>query len=96
MNEKTNNNESNEAQRITGYFYVATHRDCGWRNAVANAELELISEKRAKVVRCSIKNDSSSRRQQFNEGYYEQAEIGKTKNISSLWGIEKVSRSKSA
>lgn len=60
-----------------------------YRAEEAEAVFEKISEKKARVIDCSIKNNTSHR-QSFDNKFWEAKEIGKIKNISSLRNFEEI------
>jgi len=77
-------------------YKASVSTGAGWREVYMIANVEKISEKRVKVLDViSIDDEPVSRnmsrtgakRQQFNGQYFAYQEIGKVKNISSLFKI---------
>jgi hypothetical protein len=65
----------------------------GWRSVTVLAEAESLSEKRVKVLKVldidgegnsGFASRTGANRQKYNLGYFAEAEVGKTKNISSI------------
>lgn len=77
-------------------YKISVNTPAGWRSVYMTAIAEKISQKRVKVLEVTHIDDklikpnmsrTGANRQKFNGEYFAQREIGKTKNISSLFKI---------
>ena len=68
----------------------------GWRSVEILADVEKISDKRVKIVEITHIDDepvgvnmsrTGANRQKYNGQYFANQEVGKIKNISTLWSI---------
>lgn len=78
-------------QRIAAGYYASVYKPNigGWRSEWVEAELEVISPGRAKVVSCHIE-EATSRRQDFSVSRAEADQIGAVKIISKLSNVRVV------
>ena len=76
-------------QKIRALYWTSVYKPNigGWRSERVNAELEVISPGRAKVIYAEI-DPAASNRQRFNSSNAAAKEIGKVKIISKLDSVE--------
>ena len=81
---------------LTIKYKASVHTPAGWRSVYMTAEAITLSEKRVEITRVTHIDDeevqgkmsrTGSKRQSFSGGYFADQEIGKKKNISSLYRI---------
>lgn len=78
-------------------YKASVNTPAGWRSVYMKGEAKRISDKRVEVVSITHINDepvqynmsrTGAKRQEFNGNYFANQEVGKTKNISSLFSIK--------
>lgn len=76
-------------QKIRATYWIGVYKPNigGFRTEMVNAELEVISPGRAKVVKAEL-DPANSNRQWFNASGVENKEIGAVKYISRLRNVE--------
>lgn len=76
-------------QKIRAVYWTSVYKPNigGWRSERVYAELEVISPRRAKVIRANLE-PAMSNRQRFSPSYAAANEIGKVKIISGLDSVE--------
>lgn len=79
-------------QKIRATYWIGVYKPNigGFRTEMVNAELEVISPGRAKVVKAEL-DPAHSNRQRFNASYVANKEIGAVKFISKLGNVEVIS-----
>ena len=87
--------KTNETVKIE--YKGSVHTVAGWRSVYYKGEAEKISEKRVKIIKITYIDDepvnynmsrTGAKRQQYNGNYFAENEVGKIKNISTLYSIE--------
>jgi hypothetical protein len=85
-----------EIRKMKVEYKSAVHTDAGHRSVYIIAEAKKLSEKRCEIVRvitiddeepCRVMSRTGAKRQQYNGIYYAEQEVGKKKNISSLFKV---------
>lgn len=76
-------------QKIRATYWVGVYKPNigGFRSERVRAELEVISPRRAKVVKAEL-DPAFSNRQWFSVSYAASNQIGAIKFISRLWNVE--------
>lgn len=76
-------------QKIRANYYASVYKPSmgAWRSEWVEAELEVISPGKAKVVSATMEQ-AGSNRQRFNVGANESKQIGSVKIISKLSNVE--------
>lgn len=81
---------------VTVEYRGSVNTRAGWRSVYFKAVAEKISEKRVKIVQVLELDDTppvrrcpeqGANRQKYNGQYFANQEVGKVKNISTLWSI---------
>jgi hypothetical protein len=81
---------------VTVEYRGRVNTRAGWRSVYFKAVAEKISEKRVKIVQVLELDDTPPRsntpctgtnRQKYNGQYFANQQVGKIKNISTLWSI---------
>ena len=84
------------ANHVKVEYKASVHTPAGWRSVYMKAVAEKISDKRVKIVEVTHIDDelvgvnmsrTGANRQKYNGQYFANQEIGKIKNISTLWSI---------
>lgn len=82
---------------VTIEYKASVNTPAGWRSVHMKGTAKKISEKRVEIVEITHINDepvqynmsrTGAKRQEFNGNYFANQEVGKTKNISSLFSIK--------
>lgn len=82
--------------RVNVEYKASVHIPTGWRSVYMKAVADKISEKRVKIVEVTHIDDelvsanmsrTGANRQKYNGQYFANQEVGKVKNISTLWSI---------
>lgn len=82
--------------RVNVEYKASVHTPAGWRSVYMKAVADKISDKRVKIVEVTHIDDelvsaymsrTGANRQKYNGQYFANQEVGKVKNISTLWSI---------